>query len=230
MVTVMSAVFALTLTSVLGTAAANAATASPLTTAAAPAKATLPVKAAPAATRTIFSTDYYNGDWRLGPVTTRTQDIGFELSGYRRFAGLTSRQFLATYWDASTGSWDYPPDNGYLLVGGETLEFVLTLTPGQRIDRYGSPNGTFLAPLGTPYAARSIPPSNLDDSDPAYTCDYYAYKVLKPFEVESGPIAPGFGQAGLGLQYQVVPSLLPGDPPGGNVNWLVSNGYLAVTN
>jgi Tuberculosis necrotizing toxin len=109
------------------------------------------------------------------------------------------------------------------------VEFQQTLEPGQAIDRYGSLYGSFLAPFATPYAARSIPPSSLDDS-PGFTCNYHTYKVLKAFTVEAGPIAPAFGQPGLGLQYQLVSSLLPGDPSTANVYWLVDNGYLAATN
>ena len=47
---------------------------------------------------------------------------------------------------------------------------------------------------------------------------------------EAGPIAPGFGQPGLGLQYQLVSSLLAGDPATANVMWLISNGYLRSLN
>ncbi len=54
--------------------------------------------------------------------------------------------------------------------------------------------------------------------------------MLKPFKAEAGPIAPGFGQPGLGLQYQLVSSLLAGDPATANVMWLISNGYLRSLN
>ena len=186
--------------------------------------------AAPVTLTTGCSAAYLNGDYRLGPATT--PDLGIvalELVGYHRFAGLSQQNFLADYWNPTTASWNYPPDNGYLIVAGHPLEFQQTLEPGQAIDRYGSLYGSFLAPFATPYAARSIPPSSLDDS-PGFTCNYHTYKVLKAFTVEAGPIAPAFGQPGLGLQYQLVSSLLPGDPSTANVYWLVDNGYLAATN
>jgi hypothetical protein len=52
--------------------------------------------------------------------------------------------------------------------------------------------------------------------------------VRKAFKVESGPIAPGFGQPGLGRQYQLVSSVVPGSPTPLNVNWLLSHHYLAA--
>lgn len=48
-------------------------------------------------------------------------------------------------------------------------------------------------------------------------------------KAETGPIAPGFGQPGRGLQYQLVTSLLPMDATA-NVQWLVSHGYLRALN
>ena len=208
-VTALAAVLSLTLAGVLGGASA--------------------ALAAPAATT--CSTAFLDGDSRLGPATTPDSGIvALELIGYDRLDGLSPQQFLARYYNSATSSWDYPPDNGYLIVNGRPVEFQTTLGPGQSVDRFGSPGGSFLAPFGIPYAARSLPPSNLDDQQQGLTCNYYTYKVLKPFAVEAGPIAPAFGQPGLGLQYQLVSTLLPGDPVSATVNWLVSNGYLAATN
>lgn len=187
--------------------------------------------AAPAApATTTCSTAYLDGDSRLGPATTPDSGIiALELIDYNRLDGLSPQQFLARYWNSAANSWDYPPDNGYLIVNGQPVEFQATLGPGQSVDRYGSLYGSFLAPFGIPYATRLLPPQNLDDQE-AFACNYHTYKVLKPFAVEAGPIAPAFGQPGLGLQYQLVSSLLPGDPASANVNWLVDNGYLAATN
>ena len=99
------------------------------------------------------------------------------------------------------------------------------LFPGQDIDRFGSEYGTFLSPEGIPYSARSIPPQSLDGI-PAAACDYHRYRVIKSFTVESGPIAPWFGQPGHGWQYQLDPTLIPANPAGLNVMWLVANGYV----
>lgn len=63
------------------------------------------------------------------------------------------------------------------------------------IDHFvGSGDSNYFAPLGTPYSMRALPPSSLNDN-------YYVYRVLKPFEVMIGPIAPGFEQTGLSTQY-----------------------------
>nr|WP_134006437.1 TNT domain-containing protein [Streptomyces sp. 846.5] len=105
------------------------------------------------------------------------------------------------------------------------METTQQLLPGQDIDRYGSEYGSFLAPAGLPYATRSIPPQSLD-GQPAAGCNYHDYKVLKPFAVDAGPIAPWFNQPGLGWQYQLDTSLLPDGPAQLNVLWLVNNDYL----
>jgi Tuberculosis necrotizing toxin len=182
------------------------------------------------AVRTGCSASYLDSDYRLGPATTPNRGaVALELAGYRRFDGMTRQRFIARYWDASTGSWKYPPDNGFLLIYGKPVEFRLTLEPGESLDRYGSLYGSFLAPAGSLYSARSIPPSNLDDS-PGFTCNYHAYRILKAFKVEAGPVAPAFGQPGLGLQYQLLSALLPGHPSTANIFWLVDHGYLTVSN
>ncbi|MFJ6137169.1 TNT domain-containing protein [Kitasatospora sp. NPDC092286] len=174
----------------------------------------------------------HHGDPRLGPEDLPiTGPVGRELIGYKRTGNLSEDKFLATYYSptANNGSpgWIYPPANGYVtLPDGTPIEFELTLYPNQNIDRYGSEYGSFLAPEGLPYATRSIPPQSLD-SNPAATCNYHDYKVLKPFKVHAGPIAPWFGQPGYGLQYQLDAALVPGGPARLNVLWLVDNGYLA---
>jgi len=178
------------------------------------------------------STAFLDGDARLGPAELQMFGaVAPMLLGYNRLAGLTPQQFISTYWDPAAsdgrGGWRYPPDNGYLLVAGHPVEFVTRLTPGVELDRFGGEFGGFLAPEDTPYAQRSLPPQNLDVFDPAYTCNYHLYRVLKPFAADEGPIAPGFGQAGLGLQIQLDGSLVPGAPSRLNVMWMIANGYLA---
>jgi hypothetical protein len=71
------------------------------------------------------------------------------------------------------------------------------LQPGDVVDRYGGTyeKSQFLSPEGTPIDARSLPPNtNLNLYD--------KYQVLKPFSVQSGTVAPWFGQSGGGIQYQ----------------------------
>ena len=172
------------------------------------------------------SSAYFDGDSRLGPqILPDRGAVALMVLGYRRLAGLSPSQFLATYWNSATSSWSYPPDNGFLIVHGRPDEAAFVLRPGRQIDRFGSEYGAFLAPVDTLYAERSLPPQSLDDFDPAYTCNYHDYRVLKPFAVEAGPIAPAFGQPGRGTQYQLVSSLLPGGATA-SVRWLVTHGYL----
>jgi len=180
---------------------------------------------------TTCSNAFLDGDSRLGPEQLPTAGTIYPIvAGYQPLAGLTAAQFIATYWSTTanggSGGWDYPPDNGFLLnPAGQPDEVVEQLPKGQEIDRFGSVYGAFLAPLDTPYASRALPPMSLDNFNVGITCNYTIYKVVKPFDVEGGPIAPGFGQHGLGRQYQLVASLLP---PGASaqVLWLLNNGYL----
>lgn len=67
------------------------------------------------------------------------------------------------------------------------------------IDRFGHDDDSpYFAPFGTAFAARAVPANLL-------FLPYNAYEVVKELEVDQGPIAPGFGQPGMGTQY-VVPA------------------------
>ncbi|MEY9845395.1 TNT domain-containing protein [Streptacidiphilus sp. MAP5-3] len=177
------------------------------------------------------SAAFDNGDARLGPEQLPTAgSVGRELTGYHRTGGESPVAFLAQYYDPTAyngaGGWRYPPDNGYLIApDGRPMEIHERLLPGLDIDRFGSEYGSFLAPEGSAYSSRALPPQSLD-GQPAAGCNYHDYKVLKPFEVDAGPIAPWFNQPGLGWQYQLDASLFPGAPAQLNVQWLVNNGYL----
>jgi Tuberculosis necrotizing toxin len=194
---------------------------------------TAPNADATASAQTTCSNAFLDGDSRLGPALLPTSGPIFPIvAGYHPLAGLTAPAFLSTYWDPTanggSGGWRYPPDNGFVIGrNGQPEEMPLPLAAGERIDRFGSVLGTFLAPINTPYAARSLPPMSLDNFTAGVTCNYSVFKVEKSFEVESGPIAPGFGQRGLGRQYQLVSSLIPRSPASVNVMWLLDNGYLA---
>lgn len=170
------------------------------------------------------SSTYFDGNLPLGPDQLPvTGAVGAQLGGYLRTGLQTTAQFLSEY--RNSAGWIYPPDNGYVVVGTIPIEWLETLLPGEDIDRYGSVYGSFLAPAGTPYAERAIPPSSLD-STPAAGCDYHDYQVLKPFEVDSGLIAAWFDQPGGGLQFQLDGTLVPGAPAQLNVLWLLDNGFL----
>ncbi|MFF7185865.1 TNT domain-containing protein [Streptomyces sp. NPDC008222] len=149
---------------------------------------------------------YYDDDWRLGPaLLPRSGPLGAMLKGYHRTDSTSSYWFLGCYWNTNpqTGlsGWWYPDDNGFVLKNGKPVEHLLNLRPGQLVDLFGSGTGHFLAPAGTPYAKRAIPPSNLDTYDPSHPFSYHLYRVVQSFTVHAGPIRPWFGQPGLGLQY-----------------------------
>jgi hypothetical protein len=180
---------------------------------------------------TTCSADYLNGDFRLGPAGLPNSGyVGYELKGYRRTGNLSTTTFLARYYDSTAnsgaGGWIYPPDSGYQLRrDGSPIVWRKTLRVGQDLDRFGSEYGAFLSPAGSPYAVRAIPPSNLDGT-PAAGCNYHRYAVLKPFDVDAGPIAAWFAQPGGGWQDQLIGSFVAGAPASLNVLWLVNNGYL----
>lgn len=162
---------------------------------------------------------FFLNDWRLGPKELpRKWPLGPMMFGYQRLDHTNVQNFLTCYWDPTQPNWWYPKANGFLLdSGGNPIERPVTLQAGQFVDLFGSGTGRFLAPAGTLYAYRAIPPSNLDTYDPRYPFNYHLYRVLAPFSVEAGPAAPWFGQPGGGLQYYT----------GGNrVSQLVQTGFL----
>ncbi|MGH9223615.1 MAG: TNT domain-containing protein [Acidimicrobiales bacterium] len=178
------------------------------------------------------STEDFNGDPRLGPRDLPTQGaVGLELRTYDRLGGLTAEQFIATWWDPAAnhgqGGWRFPPEFGFRLgEDGQPIRATMTLRVGQRIDRFGSEFGGFLAPVGSLYSQRALPPQSLDNAAAPSGCNYNLYKVGRDFAVDGGPIAPAFGQPGNGLQYRLVGALVPGAPALLNVRWLIDNGYV----
>lgn len=179
------------------------------------------------------SAEDFNGDARLGPKDLAAEgSVGLELRNYDRFAGLTPQQFIATYWDPTAnggqGGYRFPPANGFLLnPSGQPVHATMTLRAGLELDRFGSEFGAFLAPAGSPYSSRALPPQSLDNATNPGGCNYNLYKVVHDFNVDGGPIAPAFGQPGHGLQYFLVGTLVPGAPDRLNVKWLIDNGFLA---
>lgn len=178
------------------------------------------------------SAEDFNGDARLGPSDLASLgSVGLELRNYDRLAGLTPQQFIATYWDPAAnggaGGYRFPPDNGFLLTPqGDPIHTTMTLHAGLRLDRFGSEFGAFLAPAGSSYGSRALPPQSLDNTANPGGCNYNLYKVVHDFSVDGGPIAPAFGQPGHGLQYFLVAALVPGAPDRINVKWLIDNGFL----
>ncbi len=108
----------------------------------------------------------------------------------------------------ANGGWDWPKNLGF---EGDPIK--TTIPVGTRLDRYGEPGGSFLAPKGTPYEQRALAPG-------AKAEKYYEYEVVKPLPAIQGKIAPAFGEPGGGIQ------ILPNMQERVNVDWLVKNGYL----
>jgi hypothetical protein len=181
---------------------------------------------------------YLFGDPRLGPrYLPQYGPIGKILAGYRRFDATGPNTFLDCFWrTAPYANWRYPKDNGFLVVHGWPVEYTVVLHPGQEIDLFGNPGnpadpatnkgGQFLAPAGTPYEDRAIPPTNLDTYAASAPFNYYLYMVLKKFSVLAGPTAPWFDQPGGGIQAYLADTTGPGLPPNPGIANLVNQGYV----
>ncbi|WP_329171107.1 TNT domain-containing protein [Streptomyces decoyicus] len=186
-----------------------------------------------AAPRPAPCTGEYHSEARLGPrwLPKKWQaPVGPLLNGWKRTGALSPSAFLKKYWQGPTdsGSWKYPPNDGFAEVNGEIDKEPTKLRAGQRLDRFGSEFGSYLAPAGDRYAERALPPQNLNTRDAATPCDYHVYKVAKPFWVWEGSIAPWFEQPGGGEQIKLDPVFLtPGEGQRLNVKWLLEHGYLA---
>jgi hypothetical protein len=172
------------------------------------------------------TTDFYDpAQPAFGPATLPTaRPVGPLLVAYQRFGHLTEAEFAAKY--RSGSSWIYPPDDGFLVIGGIPIEYTQTLRPGAEIDRFGYPGGSYLSPAGTLFLERALPPQNLNTPSGTSLSNYHLYCVLKPFPVDAGPIAPWFEQLGLGIQYKLDVTLLPQAGAALSVTWLLTNGYL----
>ncbi|TCV90963.1 TNT domain-containing protein [Biostraticola tofi] len=105
-------------------------------------------------------------------------------------------------------NWNWPKQLGFAEEPVKT-----TLPVGTRLDRYGEPAGSFLAPKGTPYGERALAPG-------AKAEKYYEYEVVKPLPVMQGKIAPAFGETGGGVK------ILPNMEQRVNIEWLIDKGYL----
>lgn len=95
------------------------------------------------------------------------------------------------YYNQYSGQINWPTNRGF--VADPIPEILL---PGTRVDRYGYNKGTFVAPEGTPYTERALPPGT-DDIKP-----YKVFEVAKPVEVQAGNIRPWFGERVGGIQWE----------------------------
>lgn len=146
----------------------------------------------------------FHRDKRLGPkvLPGRTDPVGKLTRGYHRFGKLTRASFLRRFWSGPPGSghWLYPPRDGF---AGPSL--TVKLVAGTMIDRFGrAAGGQFLAPAGTSFAMRAIPPGSLDTYPDKVAYNYHLYRVTDSFTVQTGAIARWFGQRGGGVQFKTI--------------------------
>jgi hypothetical protein len=146
----------------------------------------------------------FHRDHRLGPkvLPGRTGAVGKLTRGYRRFGKLSRAGFLRRFWSGppGTGHWLYPPRDGF---AGPAV--TIRLVAGTLIDRFGrAAGGQFLAPTGTSFAMRAIPPGSLDTYPDNVAYNYHLYRVLDSFTVQAGAIARWFGQRGGGVQFKTM--------------------------
>lgn len=174
------------------------------------------------------TTAFFNGNPLFGPAQLPTASpVGPLLSGYQRFGALGPAEFLAQYGNTAGDAYVYPPALGFVIApDGRPIKAAQQLLPGYRLDRFGFPGGAFLAPLGTPFSSRSLPPSNLNTPANAPLANYHVYCVVKPFTVDSGPIAPWFAQPGMGTQFKLEQKYLPEAGAALSITWLLAHGYL----
>jgi hypothetical protein len=137
--------------------------------------------------------------------------LGPMLANYDRFNGLCPGVWLETWTKEDPKEpkkpwwFSYPADGGFALsTWNLTIRAPVDLLPGTLVDRFGKPDGNFLAPADTPYSQRAIPPFNLIPAGKnATVMNYHRYRVKQKFSVTMGPIQPWFGQPGYGTQYLI---------------------------
>ena len=185
-------------------------------------------------------------DYRLGPKTLPWRFPLLSLvSNYDRFGGLTPGAFLDRWWgNTSYGiGWRYPEHDGFLLdTDGRPMISNFTLQVNARVDRFGDESGHYMGAADAPFAQRALPPDALNVCKPkkvtaseaellaadeqcqpkAYPWGYHVYNVTRQFNVSAGPIAPAFGQPGLGVQFRL--------PNGTRVRNLTADGTLVPLN
>ncbi|KAJ2972111.1 hypothetical protein NQ176_g7344 [Zarea fungicola] len=137
------------------------------------------------------------------PGTPRNATAPF-VASYDRLGGSKTPAEFLRLWTGPDGSYKYPPQNGFQLdVNGNAINGSLQLEIGTLLDRFGSEYGSYVSAASAPFSQRALPPSSLDTdpNNPNFPYGYHLYRVVRPFTVVGGPIAPWFGQPGLGAQF-----------------------------
>lgn len=107
------------------------------------------------------------------------------------------------YFDQLTGNENWPGQKGDPNIDGFVKgEYQkTTLSPGDKIDRFGSDYGHFFGNIGESKEMRAMSP-NSDFKN------YGQYEILMDLPVLKGKIAPWFDQPGGGIQYKLDPSFV----------------------
>ena len=121
------------------------------------------------------------------------------MHGWDPLGGMSSEDFASLFGTPETRAW---PGNDGFPPGYDPQP--AHLPAGTIIDRFGSEYGRYLAPDGTPFSDRALPPESVGG-------DYNRYmvtgKALPPgWEIVEGPVEPFYGQtpAPGTLQYMIV--------------------------
>jgi nicrotizing toxin Mtb-like protein len=112
--------------------------------------------------------------------------------GYDPQAGLHEREWDARFLRADRPVW---PPAGTFPEGGYEAGRPDVLPAGLELDRFGTPEGRVLSERGTPFAARSLPPSDL-------AAGYHRYVVSRPIPVWRTISIGWFGQPGGATRYR----------------------------
>ncbi|MFF4528933.1 TNT domain-containing protein [Streptomyces sp. NPDC001407] len=166
----------------------------------------------------------FQSNWTLGAADLPGKaPLGPLLKNWVRTGkGSPAPDVFLKEWRTPKGDdWKWPGNDGF-----DGKKVAGLLKAGTKVDRFGQPTGTFLAPTDASYAARAIPPSNLRTYPGGATCNYHVYTVKKAFSVYQGAIAPWFGQPGKGTQFKLDAAVDKNLPKDVNVKWLLDNKYL----
>ncbi|KAG6095773.1 hypothetical protein E4U30_002057 [Claviceps sp. LM220 group G6] len=111
-----------------------------------------------------LANEVFCGDPRLGPIDYQSHDSKVIVPitrTWHRLGRMCPGEFLKK-WTNKDGRFIYPIEDGFQLDSHKhAMKQAAVLCPGTLIDRFGGEQGSFLAPAGMRYEARSIPPSNL---------------------------------------------------------------------
>ena len=146
-------------------------------------------------------------------ITLVTFKLAAELNPFDANGNILFKPDKFTKFYDSNGKPIWPGTNGNVHTDGFMNGYSepFTFETGDTFDRYGSRNGQFVAPVGTPYSCRSLAPGS-------YTSTYEKYIVKKPFSAYAGFTAPWFNQAGGGIQYKLPMS----------IQELIDAGYISI--